>query len=230
MKKIVLIVGILILLTGCSAEVNINISDGKIEENVLSYETYSKVYPNGNEEISQDINLWVESFERGSYEMDYTIKTESIDSNKIGRRYNATFNFDDWSYYSIIKKCYNSYDIKNTDSYFSIITDNEYVCGKVYNAKDVVLKITTDYLVTHNNADEVKDNTYIWYINDDTYEDEKISFTVSKNRKVNTTDKSKEDRMISISNTVINGILISIGAVILIGSFIIIVKVKNSNK
>ena len=229
MKKIILLLLILLTVAGCSSEVNINITDGKIEENVYSYDTKDKIYPNNGNGLDEDIKMWMESFERGSYELFYKIKTEEREPNIIGKRYTATFNIDEWSYYSIIKKCYNNYNLENTENLFSIKTDSNYICGKIYGAKDVILKITTDYNVISNNADEIKDNTYIWHISDETYDDEQIIFSISKKRtnsKTNAIDEKKAQNISNIINTVL--IVISIGAIIT--GFIIYNKVKNSNK
>ena len=220
MKRFILIICIL-LLTGCSAEVNINLNNGQIEENIKIYD-YKQNILDSNNKLNENNKFWLDGFELNK---EYQYETNTNDNNDIlEKEYKATFDLAFWEDNSILKKCYNSYKIINNASYFSLKTDNKYICGKVYNAQNVVLKLNSNYEVIDNNADEFKDNTYIWYINDSTYEDEEIYFKVNKNKIV---QNINDDNLFNIDYKII---LISLGLIVLISTIYIYYKVKNSNK
>jgi hypothetical protein len=218
-------------LSGCSAEYNLEIKDGYI------YETSSFSV------LKEDLNL-----EDGNLtlkeQIDYTYsglhdvdngqeeeKTRSFelemidDDSNYGLFYRKTMKLGSLNESPLLLKCYDSVNISSQDNIMKFKTSNYFNCFDYYaNLDKVSINITSGYVVSNHNADEVKGNVYTWEITRDNYENKNIIFGIN-------TQKNYQDVLSSEkSNTLINIVLIILGISLFIGGIVITVKVKNSNK
>lgn len=170
MKKILLFL-MLLLLTGCSAKVELKLDKDKIIETTKIYDMKVNVY-DGNS-IKQEISLYLADFER-DYEF-YTI-TEYEENEYVGKNYDITIPLENWSGTSILNPCYEVFDFKKTDTNISLNTSEENLCVDFFEVKDVTLTLESDLKLISTNADRIDGNKLVWNINSTNYKNKSISF------------------------------------------------------
>ena len=190
MRKVILLITILFLLSGCDVRSNITINkDLSVKEEVRMTGTSSffSVY-------YKDLPITV---------VENMLETGDRKDKLIKNGYTYTINEDERYPAVIAKKEYSSINdfVEKTifkDQYFSNFetTNNENLITihangfkkyvedpEYYEIKKFSLYIKVPYVVTDSNADsyEAATNTYIWNINEDT-EDKEIKLTFDKNK------------------------------------------------
>ena len=170
MKKLLLFLMIL-LLTGCSAKVELKLDKDKIIETTKIYNTKVNVYDDNN--IKQDISLYLADFER-DYEF-YNI-SEFEENEYVGKNYDITIPLENWGGTSILNPCYEVFDFKKTDTNVSLNTSEENICVDFFGVKDVTLTLESDLNLISTNADRIDGNKLIWNINSTNYKNKSISF------------------------------------------------------
>ena len=177
--KIFILFLIVFMVCGCTAEVNLDISKDTVSEsvNITAYENiiYSK------ELLSTSFRNYIPAFAKDLI-MDEAPDTpipgvlyykKNLTDLGSGYRFNYSYDFDINSYEEArtVKEAFKSYNIEVDDSNntISISTDSR---GLIYfnnypELEEVIVNITTDYLVEENNADKVLDNTYTWVFDKD---------------------------------------------------------------
>ena len=167
MKKIkVLIIFLLIIIvSGCSANYNIKISDGKVEENLTLIETdKSKL------EKTDDSGLTLKEIMDSLLEEDEYVKststTELIDEkDRYGIKYNNSYELNDIVSNTLISQCYNNPIVKIENNVLTIDSGTDFTCFDNYEEfESMEVTIDTDYEVLSNNASKTKGNKYTWKI------------------------------------------------------------------
>lgn len=234
-KRIILLIGILFLLTGCDGEYNITISSNKIKETFLinntdvkSWNVAPSSYKNTileyyTKPLACDINnpaLVEETIENSKY--NYYKKKLINSSSNYGLEYYYNFSMDEYTNSTFPNYLFYSFNTNYSSSYFSL---NAYDCSNIFAyyplLDKIVVKISTDYLVNSNNADKIINNDYYWYITKDNYSKKKIKFNCSLNEKY--------DSKLNIDKN-FNMYIIGIVVLILIISIFVFIKVRKSNK
>jgi len=171
MKKVILALLCVIILSGCKAEYSINFDKKmNIDEELFGYESdeFYESYTNSsyNRVISFILEPNLEYFNNN----DYNIKTDSFNGKKgakINRRFN---NFDEYKKISkIYKEAVNDISYNEEDGIVTIkakvnINTNEQNQEKYY-VSDLKLNITLPFEVKDSNADSIDKNTYTWNFN-----------------------------------------------------------------
>ncbi len=217
MKKIKLIflVGLVFVITGC--DVNYNLT---IEENSMT-ESVDFLYDNTAENKSI-IDNYLKSDYMAYYDMDSRTthnyeKKEIENDNNVGMNLSYRFQGDRLQNSSLLDMCYYKKSIVKTDDEIVITTDGKTTCfykDTTRNIDRLVINITTDLKVTENNADEVDGNTYKWIIDDSNYQNHPITM------KIDLTEKS------GIPFVIIA--LCIIGSIVVLGVIILIhIRIKN---
>ena len=229
-KKILILILLIFMISGCSVEVNVSISDMKIKESsditVLENALYTKeilrtsfrdYIPIYAEDLIVD-TIPDQPFSGTLY---YNKNTTDLEN---GYRFNYSYDFDIDKYGDArtIKEGFRDYSYTYRNDIISLSTDDE---GLIYFdeyplLEEVTINIKTDYLVEENNADKVNDNTYTWVFNKDSKKSIDIVIDTSKSG----------DRVLGIVNvsTVITiGVVIGIVLVILV---ILLIRNKKNNK
>lgn len=186
MKKTILLILIMFVLTGCTFEYNLKIDKKFINEegNVKNFdkETWNEPnYLDTGKTYTEIINNSLRTYENvyksndesyiNPYEKndDYEYyNTEIIDrANVYGMKYFYKGELEKYKDTRMINMCYDSVDVKNDKNIFSIITSNVFSCFDIYTELDeVVINVTTDwnYKIVSSNADKEKDGKYTWII------------------------------------------------------------------
>lgn len=223
MNKIkILIAGIIILLlTGCDAEYNLEISGGSIKESV------NFTIPN-TEENSKIVDEYYKSKYMSYYSMDvnksYNYNKEKIENKKqVGMNLNYAYSIKNYEKSSLLDYCYYKKSVTKAGDYIVIETDGKTRCfykDGTKNLDTLTINIKTDLKVIENNADKVKDGTYTWSVNTDNYENKPIKM------KIDTTAKANESNFWIIVAFIIVGIVIITGLLALFMYF----KNRKNNK
>ena len=182
MKKKILFIICLLLLTGCDAVYNINIGNSEIKESTniyfsekdYNYESYypysssAKRFSSADELIQNTINSDYKAFDNYNSKELY-MKKRISDNNGEGVNLKYTYNYNNINSSSLLNYCGDIVKYVNDGDSLSFNVDNLSLCnmgdyGPHLNKFTVNVK--TDLKVTENNADKVKNNTYTWVYKD----------------------------------------------------------------
>lgn len=232
MKKILLMFILIIMLSGCSVEYNVNFEDESFKENGYLIENKEKkdyVSKNGftfEEQIEYTYQSMHDILNGQETEKTRSFELKRIDTNKeIGLTYSNELKQNNYYLSPIIRQCYDNVKITNEQNNIKISTGNYFKCFDYYELlSDVTVNFVTNYKVINNNADEIKDNTYIWTINKNNFKNKEISIEMDKtNVLYNTLLNEKE------SNILIVFLIGTLLVAIFIFGFYTFYKVKFSN-
>lgn len=201
MKKIISLITILILMTGCEATYNVEINNNEITENINIYTTNMSSINNpmsdyGDLSLKELFEMQNDNFYTAYYnDENYNPYEEEKQSdvkyynqeiintnNRYGINYNYKFTDEDYHRSRAVNTCYNSFTINKSNNIYSLSTNNLAKCFKNYSLLDkvtVTLKIN-NRVITHN-ADTTSNDTYTWIITKDNYNNKNIrlSYTTS---------------------------------------------------
>ena len=167
-KKIIFIFFMLILLTGCTSEYKLEISNGKFEENI------SAVIPKNmvpdfeeNEEIDFEYDDPVTPFleqKTASITTNESFYKKKISESNDYFKVNLSYTYDEEKFKiaNSINTCFEYPELDFSKNYY-INLQGAFYC--LY-GDSLDIKIKTKNKVIFNNADEVLGNTYIWHIDE----------------------------------------------------------------
>lgn len=191
-KKVLLLLPILLLMTGCDVNYELTIDEtGFLEDTIIATDETENEQYNGSR-LSDFLLSFSQSYIpsyfnpenydslQGGYQVGvefYDIK-EYLYNNDTGIE--ATYNFNSYDLHRsrAIKECFSEITIQKNEDVYRINTSRGCNAFKNYSLlENLTVRIKTDYNVIYHNADEVEDNEYIWYINKDNYQSTEINFT-----------------------------------------------------
>lgn len=217
MKKIIVVLISLLLLTGCTIDYNLVIDKDSIKETITGT-AYKEEYEVREEDsglnlfytyINDDINPLI------SGDGLYTKDINEID-NGINYKYDFIYK-NNYDKSKIINSCFENSNVKETDTYYSIELRGEFYC--LYSDK-ININVISNYVVLENNAKEVNGNKYSWVIDDSS--NVNIFLNISKEIKYEEPSKTK-----FISTFQLVGLIIF---VVLTGITYFLYRKKNSGK
>ena len=184
MRKIVIGLLLIFLLTGCNANYSIKISDGKIvekfevvEENMdlalkkdeteRSFKDYAEYYGSTSSTYSSFYNLYADEGCNGSCE--YYDKIFINQDSKIGFILDHIFDYENYVDSSLANELLPSFESSFDGRFLTISGGSSWNFINGYSAlNEVTINVETDYKVTSTNAKK-NGNTYSWKINKDNY-------------------------------------------------------------
>lgn len=220
MKKIVLLFMFTILLTGCSCDYELNISDDKVVENVdisLPYSMDSDDRSKFLEYTKVDNLAVVGGLDNPYYDM-------SARADNYGDYYNFNYSYDKEHPIKnarTMKSCFEKYKVEETSSYYMFVFRGEFKCK--YKFDDVNITVKTNNVVPkHNSTDyDEKEGVYRWKIDSSNASDVDIKLLVQKDKYPEKIKEQSNNLFINIF--LIVGILVSI-----VGGIIFTKKVLNA--
>ena len=179
MKKILIILPLILILCGCSANYEIEIKDNKIYENLTIVETNKELF-----DVENDSGWTMrDSFDALIYDDEFSYqdyKIESLEnSERIGIKYSRR-KVDSIIDSSVINQCYTNSSVITEENIVVIDTGNEFTCYEFYDTLDSIKVVfKTNHKVISTNADLEKNGSYIWNITNDGNKRIQISYDKS---------------------------------------------------
>ncbi len=232
-KRLFLIVVLILFLTGCSCTYNLTITDNIYKEEVT-------IIGEDNNEIKSFNNQWKIPINKEEYNIGTDPSSDNTTNSKIyeytlaGNRITFKNDFSESEYMnsSAVSKCYNTLNIINREDKILISTSSKVICfEKNPPLNNVVINITVDKTVISSNADNRTGNTYTWRLNKNNASRKDINLVLDNSTKENDNKLNKDNNANQITNNENNDYTMYIFAIIilivLLGSYIVIYKVKN---
>lgn len=192
-RKIILLIVLLFLLCGCTANVDLVVKENGIEESVSvtalqdNYLTKEQIKGAFREYIpafaeTEIVDTMPDEKESGvSY---YNKSTTELSSGYL-LNYKYNFSLGDYVKARTVKKSFSSAAVikDNNEKTITISTDNAGILlFKEYpNLTEVKVNIKAEYPVKENNADSVKDNIYTWVFTPETKKSIYILYDLNSN-------------------------------------------------
>ena len=195
-KRILLIIMILLLTTGCTFEYNLIIDGSNYKEEIV-------ITAESSDEISSFNQKWEIPIDKDEYEkisgfdnetdINTKIYKYSISSNKL--TFNNNFNISNISKSTAAYNCYNKLTVSNYNNTTIISTSPKADCfDKHPPLTSVKVNIKVDREVISNNADNISGNTYTWNITKETASSKSINLVLSNgNKEEDKTDPSSDN-------------------------------------
>lgn len=220
MKKVILLC-VILFITGCDVEYNIHFNETTIRETI----TLNIENNNENKEIINYLN------ETPFYAIinQYTKKeyNKEITENNNYKKYNFSYEYKNKENFATrFNNCYDAYSITENNNIVSFNTSKEFKC-MVYDynpIQNLIINITSEYVVTEHNADEVVNGVYKWHINDNNKENKPIKFSFDKAK-----EKNKLQKFLNKNKTTII-VVLSLLAISLLTVLGIFIRCKQINK
>ena len=180
MKKNIFLVLILFVLTGCTANYEIEINNNKIKEKLTVLENNVELFDKENDSgwtLRDSFNaiLSRDEFSKDDYSI------ESLNNkNQLGFKYNNE-KLESIINSTILNQCYTNPSVKIKNNIVEIQTGDSFECYELYeNLESVKVTFKTNHKVISTNADLKQDNKYIWNITEKGNKNIKISYDNSK--------------------------------------------------
>lgn len=230
MKKIIFILSVLLLLTGCNAEYELNINKDNIKENLtLSAEN------NAENLYIEQYNSNIKSFINNEDKNEYYNITKNLNNMNYRMNIDYNFKFSDYLESNIINSSLGSFTIDpnynrisfSTGTNFKIFDKYEYL-----NNLTVKINISNDFEIRDHNADSLVNNTLTWNISRADNHNKAINFTIVDitenlddiDNNINNENNINKDVVTSDNNeSNSNNFLIAISALILFVIILLIV-------
>ena len=212
MKKVLILLVIIFITSGCSATYELTINNNDIKENLTIIENNVELFDRVNDSgwtlresyeamVSQDM------FSKELY------KVKLIDEvDKLGLEY-KTDSLKSVYNSSVLNQCYTDFSVINENGIITIDTGKNFECYDFYeNLENIKIVFKTNHIVEQTNSHEKNGNSYIWNFDKD--KDKQIIISYFEN-------KTKD--------SILPYILLSTFVIIIIG-FIIYLKKKNNKE
>lgn len=214
-KSVVLF--ILLICCGCTAKYKIDFTNENISEKLLIKTKRNNLT---NNQVKQ---MYSEAFYAINRDSFYNFDNSKSTADEIVLEYNYDFNTSNIKSSNLIKSCIEYFDFFEEDNKYYLIGKGAFKCSiyEYVELDSIDISITTNHNVIENNADEIKNDEYIWHIDLEDLENINIKFITDN--KISTKSKVKEYK----------GILIPLGiasGVILLITLLIMIKHKRVNK
>lgn len=226
MKKIKIFIFLcsILLLSGCSVEYNLTLNDDlTVSEKVVATERTKRMEALTKQKGEQAVNYLYNMFKRDdenitltSREDDYNTYATAITSYEDINDYASKFSSDVFDNVNVTKDgniitfSTEQKELLSSDTNYSLLYD------------DITVNVTIPFEVTSNNADKVTGNTYTWNIKKNT-DYKTIEFAYKEGNKEDKVNINVNDETYNIQY----GVIITVGLVIIIGSIVLFVYIKN---
>lgn len=226
MKKIKIFIFLcsILLLSGCSVEYNLTLNDDlTVSEKVVATERTKRMEALTKQKGEQAVNYLYNMFKRDdenitltSREDDYNTYATAITSYEDINDYASKFSSDVFNNVNVTKDgniitfSTTQKELLSSDTNYSLLYD------------DITVNVTIPFEVTSNNADKVTGNTYTWNIKKNT-DYKTIEFAYKEGNKEDQVNINVNDETYNIQY----GVIITVGLVIIIGSIVLFVYIKN---
>ena len=166
MKNKIIILLSLLLLTGCTVNYNLEINKDTLNETITGTVTKEESSQDSNATGLSTVYSIINEDQKPVYNKEELYQKELKESgNNINYTFKYNYNIEDFVNSTIINTCFENNEIEEIDNYYSVRLSGNFYC--LY-SKKINIAVTSNLKVASNNADKIKDNTYIWTIDKNT--------------------------------------------------------------
>ena len=180
MKKIsiLVILSLVVLLSGCSANYEVEIVNDKIKEktSMIDMDSYKwdkelPINTNGVDIVSDKAMTFREyvdksfanSFPALSNDANTFYEKKKVDNKKeLGIVYNYIYDFSNYKYSNIINSCYRYFNVLDSNDLYILSTNDTINCLSYDNVDSITIHLKTNHKVKSNNASRVDGYNYYW--------------------------------------------------------------------
>lgn len=177
-KKILIMVILIFLLSGCSIDYNLTIENDQFKE-VINSKFITKDL--GNDFISDEKDLLETTFYPiiNNKDLEYT---KSISSEGEYRLFNMsyTYDLDEIKQSTILNQCFDNYIFLDEGEFYYLEVSGKFKC---FYADQININIQTPNIVSIHNAKKVDATNYVWTIDEGNSDDINIFIRISKTEK-----------------------------------------------
>ena len=239
-KKIFIMVLMLMITTGCSSTVNINIDKNKIEEKVTIVTPNDVEYNKVKNWSGFPVTLYYDQELKNPFgnEKESGVPYYNVNMNDSERTVTASGNFTliDHKKSSLVRNCFKLYNVISQGNKTIFSTSKGLICS--FNQFQLV--INTPYTVLENNADITNSdtNTYIWNINKSNAQNASVYLEVDFSKRYNEEEVTpdgkstpQEEKTVTtvINKKIIYIVLAIVTAVIVLASVYLYKKHKDTS-
>lgn len=203
MKKIILLICLMVMLSGCTAEVNIDLTEKKVSEDIkITAESDSL---NSKESLKGAFRQYMPVDKNVIIpDTDPDVKQRGIkyykqDTQELGNgyifNYKYDFDFNDYNNATSLNRVFksSSLELDRKEKELTFYTDNGGIIlmDEYPSFTNLVVNIKTDLKLIETNADQQKDGVYTWIFNNGS-DNKGIYLKLSTKKEINN-NKNKED-------------------------------------
>ena len=223
--KIVLIIVMLFVLSGCTVNSNVTLNyDGKVTEEILLLNK-SELFGNDAKEINTSLDDEIEYYNSVIDYREYEYE-KIVEKDKSGVRVYKSYDnicsyFRDTAFNQYV---YEHIKCIETEDYYEIESDTEHIpycvdCAEWPILDDVNLILHLPIQASEHNADSVDKNVYTWHFDKETTNDKTIYIKINKNQlKENEVKQEKKNKILHSAKTI--GIIVLIVSLLIVGYLI----------
>lgn len=229
MKKLILLSVVMFFLTGCSATYDIEIYNNQVKEdmefvntNPSSWDSEAQYGLTYRDLLLASHDYPYPAFDSTVVDEDDTIKLDGVEyynnqlisnSTKLGQRLSYhKFTLDNFNDSSIVKKCYQYFNIIEEESNIILSTSFENKCFDEYPMLDnITINLKTNHKVVSSNADSVSGYHYTWNLTRESKDDAAILITLKKDEYVFNYENEFLKKIMFF--VLVTGIILSIGSI-----------------
>ncbi len=222
LKKIILLLLTIFVLSGCQVKYDLEFKDDSLIENInISLDKKLENQINGLKKFKAYANF--DNKYQNLYNSEFYEKGSSFVAN-----YNFNYNFDQFRYATYINTCFDAFSFLEQNGEYIISTSEGFKCMVFEYSKvdSVQVNIKSNHVVIESNADVVDNDVYTWNIDDDNASNKRIYIKFGNVKEYTLLEKIGmyiKENILMIS--IIFGILITI---MLTLSIIIFISKKNN--
>lgn len=211
LKKILMIVVLIILTTGCNFRYEIDITNNKVTEKRTFLINNNEVE---NNDVKETIRKKISKYSIND-DMMIAPSTKIIKEETMsGYQTIMSSNLSEYKNSDILSACYTSYNVISENSKIYLTTGRQFTCFKDFNElQEVEIILSTNHKVLEHNADEVKGSKYIWYINKQNSQNKPINIELeqkSEKKEPKENEKLKKIKIVFITIVAIFPIIVII--------------------
>ena len=202
MKKIIILLALIFLITGCSNTITYEFNDESIASNIIlnfNLEEFKSFYSESGGHIASEVTTKEEyddiiydrynstgviALLKDNVVTYYDSVNYKSDDNNYTFEYSYDYTYENFQDNYYINDCFEFYSYTEDDDYYHYKISGNYTCE----LKSLELRVKSKNKNISSNAQKIEENTHIWNIEET---DNEISFSISKVDISETTSYSK---------------------------------------
>ncbi len=178
MRKKILILTLMLFLTGCTVNYNIDIKNNEIVENLSGTFTDEELENDRQKNGMTPITELMYNEQKALLNSE-DLYQKSLDKTDEGYKYNLSYKYhDNYADSRLINSCFEKHNIEEIDDFYYIRAYGTFYCRA---SDGIKINVTSDYGIIESNAEKIDGDKYIWTIEDEDNVD--LYLVLSKNIK-----------------------------------------------